>query len=120
MNFNAQICRRLLGTTIVVWLTCINTALSAEPEIRSIDIRGLAIGSQTILTIDGVNLSSESRLFLPFEAIQELKSGATATRVVFNVTLPGDVVPGVYNLRIVTADGVSPNSRRFLPRRSTD
>jgi len=80
---------------------------AAEPEIRNVDIRGLATGSTTTLTIDGTNLSTETRLVLPFPAEQELKPGATATRAVFDVTVPGDVIPGIYNLRVANADGVS-------------
>lgn len=107
MTFPAQFFERLLACTIAFWLISASTALSADPEIRNIDVRGLTVGSQTTLTIDGINFSSESRLFLPFDVNQEVQPGATTTRAVFNVTVPASVVPGMYNLRIVNADGVS-------------
>jgi len=98
-------------------------ASAVEPSIRAVDIRGLTIGGTTTLTIDGDDLSSvvttdpkdpkkktvgpSPRLMLPFPAKQELKTGATEKRAVFEVTLADDVAPGYYNLRLTTDGGVS-------------
>jgi hypothetical protein len=46
-------------------------------------------------------------LLLPFAAQQTLKSANTTQRASFDVTLAADVVPGYYNLRVVTEGGVS-------------
>lgn len=96
---------------------------AVEPSIRSVDIRGLTIGGTTTLVIDGDDLGSVAstdpkdpkkktigpgpKLMLPFAAKQELKSGATEKRAVFDVTLADDIAPGYYNLRVTTDGGVS-------------
>jgi hypothetical protein len=81
---------------------------AAEPAVRSLDVRGLQVGGTTALVIDGDDFGSSPHLLLPFPARQQLKKGATATRGTFDVTLGADVVPGYYQLRVVSGSGVSP------------
>ena len=84
-----------------------STCLSAEPAIRNLDLHGLQVGGTTTITIDGDDLGPAPRLLLPFIAQQVLKPAGTAQRASFDVTLAADVVPGYYNLRVVTEGGVS-------------
>jgi hypothetical protein len=67
----------------------------------------LQIGATTTITIDGDELGLAPRLLLPFAAQQQIRQGNTPQRAIFDATLAADVVPGLYNLRIVTEGGVS-------------
>jgi hypothetical protein len=80
---------------------------AAEPSLRNLDIRGLRVGGTTTLVLDGDDFGKVPRLLLPFTANQSLKPGATDKRAVFDVTLPVDVPPGYYQLRLVSENGVS-------------
>src|SRR6187401_2571134 len=93
---------------VVLLLLAFGTACQAtEPAIRNLDLRGLQVGATTTVAIDGDELGLAPRLLLPFAAQQVLKPGNTPQRASFDVTLAADVVPGYYNLRIVTEGGVS-------------
>ncbi|MBW3539315.1 MAG: hypothetical protein KY476_03525 [Planctomycetes bacterium] len=86
------------------------TAIAAEPAIRAVSIRGLRIGATTTLTVDGSNLVPEPRLLAAFPIAKvELKSDPPpqSNRIVLDVTLGEDVVPGMYPLRVVSMSGVS-------------
>ena len=80
---------------------------AAEPEVRTLDVRGLAVGGTTTLILDGDSLGTAPKLLLPFPAKVALQPKNTNTRAVFEVTLAADVPPGYYNLRAVTDGGVS-------------
>jgi hypothetical protein len=81
----------------------------AAPQISSVTPRGLRSGATTTLTIDGTDLLPGPRLVLPGLAIasQAVKPGTTANRVVLDVTLADDVPPGLYQVRVATASGIS-------------
>jgi hypothetical protein len=92
----------------LVFLCASSSSLAgAEPSIRNLNLRGLTIGGTTNIILDGDDLGAAPRLSFSFAAKQELKTGATEKRAVFDVTLAGDVVPGYYNLRVVTDGGIS-------------
>ena len=83
-------------------------AALAAPEVRAVSIRGLQIDGTTTIRIDGSGLMPRPELVLSVPiAKQTLKPGATATRVEFDVVLKGDVEPGLYNLWLASAEGVS-------------
>jgi hypothetical protein len=82
-------------------------AVAVEPTLRDLNLRGLEIGGTTTLIVDGDDLGTAPRLQLPFAVKQELKPGATDKRATFDVGLPADVVPGYYQLRVVTEGGVT-------------
>jgi hypothetical protein len=84
-----------------------SVAGAAEPSIRNLNIRGLHIGGTTTLVVDGDDFGKAPRLLLPFPAQQKLKPGGTDKQATFDVTLPGDVVPGYYQAWIVSEGGVS-------------
>ena len=101
----------LLHQRLVAFLLLLVPAVAlqgAEPSIRNIDVRGLQIGGMTRLTIDGAELLPNPRLVssLPI-AKQELQPNPAANRLIVNVTLAKDVVPGFYAIRIGNDNGVS-------------
>jgi hypothetical protein len=83
------------------------STVAVEPTLRDINLRGLEVGGTTTLIVDGDELGNAPRLLLPFAAKQELKPGATDKRATFDVALAADVVPGYYQLRVVTEGGVT-------------
>ena len=99
------ICVHLCSSVAILLLPLL--ALAAEPTVRAVDVRGLQIGGTTTIIVDGDDLGIAPRLLLPFAAKQTLKTGATAKRATFAVTLDGAPGPGYYNLRVVTAGGIS-------------
>jgi hypothetical protein len=83
-------------------------AAAAAPTLRNIDLHGLQIGAATVLTIDGDNLLPEPKLLLAAPvASQTVRKESTANRVVIEVALDKAAVPGLYNLRLANANGVS-------------
>jgi hypothetical protein len=95
------------GAALLASFVISSACLAAEPAIRNLDLRGLTVGGTTTITLDGDDLGPAPRLLLPFAAQQALKPGNTPQRAVFDVTLAADVVPGLYNLRVVTEGGVN-------------
>jgi hypothetical protein len=82
---------------------------AAPPSIDRLSMYGLQSGATTTLAIDGDNLSAECQLYVhnvPIAA-QIVKTGATAERVELEVAVDSSTPPGIYNLRLVTAEGVS-------------
>jgi hypothetical protein len=83
-------------------------APAAPPTVRNMDLHGLQIGATTVLTIDGDNLLPEPKLLLAAPiAKQVVRPTGTPNRVVIEVTLDRAAVPGLYNLRLNNAHGVS-------------
>lgn len=97
---------RTLLSVIALLLWSATTA-AVEPSIRSLNIRGLQIGGTTELVCDGDDFTTEPKLLLPFAIEQTLKEGATEKRATFSVKLADNIEPGYYQLRIITAGGVS-------------
>lgn len=90
------------------FLLLAGTAVAGAPTISSISLRGLQTGATTTLAIDGGDLLLEPRLVLPVPiAKQSVRAGATAQHVEIEVSLAADVPPGIYNLRLATAGGIS-------------
>ncbi|MGE5193062.1 MAG: hypothetical protein ACM3U2_11230 [Deltaproteobacteria bacterium] len=83
------------------------SAVAVEPTLRDISLRGLEVGGTTTLIVDGDDLGTAPRLLLPFAARQKLKPGGTDKRATFDVILATDVIPGYYQLRVMTEGGVS-------------
>jgi hypothetical protein len=84
-----------------------STALAA-PTINSISLRGLQSGTATTIAIDGSDLLPGPRLVLAVPVTkQTVRSGATAQHAEFDVELPADAPPGIYNLRVANASGIS-------------
>lgn len=84
------------------------TGASGAPAIRNLNVRGLTIGGETTLVVDGAELLPEPRLVtdLPLAA-QAVAENPTDARVTFRVTLAPQATPGVYHLRVASGSGVS-------------
>lgn len=97
----------------IVAVACLVTCgvvsnLQAAPEIRTVSVRGLQIDGTTTVRVDGTGLLPNPQLVLSVPIAKQLvKTGATATRVELDVTLAGDIDPGIYNLWLACDDGVS-------------
>ena len=98
--------RSLLALSAMIAI--VTTARAAAPRVSSVNIRGLQIGGTTTIAVSGTDLVPNPRLsmFVPI-ARQTLRPNATATRVEFDVTLDRQVEPGIYNLWLSSAGGIS-------------
>lgn len=79
---------------------------SAEPEVRSLDLRGLQVGGTTRLVFEGQDFGKEPHLLFPFPARPERKE-ATDKKAVFEVTLGNEVAPGFYPVWLASVGGLS-------------
>jgi hypothetical protein len=90
------------------WCILAAPATAATPTIRNLDRSGLQIGGTTTLTIDGDNLLPDPKLVLSAPIVKQVvQRQSTPNRVLIEVTLDKSVVPGLYNLRLANAMGVS-------------
>lgn len=95
--------RRLSALALLV----VAPLAAAEPNIRTVNFRGLQIGGTTEINIDGDDLGKSPKLLLPFPAKQTLKPGSTEKQATFEIVLDESVPAGYHNLRVVTDGGVS-------------
>src|SRR5688572_9308840 len=107
MSFHFSAARSLGRLALLALFLGAGPLAAVEPVVRNLNLRGLQVGGQTTLVIDGDGLGTEPRLLLPFDAKQELKGKATDKQATFLVTLPADVPAGYYHLRVATDGGVS-------------
>lgn len=92
----------------VLCLAAIASSAAAAPAIKSVSPRGLQTGATTTLMIDGADLLPDPRVLLSLPiAQQRVKAGATANHAEIEVTLDAAATPGIYQLRVVSAQGVS-------------
>ena len=94
-------------TSLTLLLLSGLASTAAEPDVQSINVRGLQVGGTTSLTIDGDRLGPNPRLLLPFTAKTTLKPGATDKKITFDVQVDDTATPGYHHLRLVTDGGVS-------------
>lgn len=90
-----------------LWLVSLSAVAGAAPNITNVSPRGLQIGAVTTITVDGQGLAAGPQLVMPLAIEQKLLDGATNTRAQFEIKLPADVSPGIYQLRLANADGIS-------------
>lgn len=114
-RFPSCLWRTGVGSVVALLATI---AWAKHPEIRSLNVRGLQIGQPTVVTIDGVDLLPTPKLWLNAHAIDATldEKQSNANRVVLTVTLSGDVTPGLAQLRLATADGLSNSMTVALDR----
>lgn len=91
---------------LVLLFPCVSL-FASEPVIRSLNVRGMQTGGETLLTIEGDFFGKSPSLLLPFNAKQELKPGGNDKSATFAVKLDSAVIPGLHQLRVVTEGGVS-------------
>lgn len=87
------------------------------PEVRNINVRGLQVSGTTTLILDGVELLPAPRVFVDGNAVEAVVDpSSTATRLVVAIKLVDQIVPGVAQLRVATADGFSNSSLVAIDR----
>lgn len=99
------------------WWACAGAALWlswsmvawAQPAPREVSPRGLRIGSTVVLEISGDRLGDNVRLIssIPI-ASQQILAPSSAKKISIAVTLPNDLLPGIYAFRLADSKGVSP------------
>ncbi|MEX0713533.1 MAG: PPC domain-containing protein [Pirellulales bacterium] len=105
-KFRPTMVRGLLVASIVCGPARLLAA--APPTISNLSLRGLQAGGTTTLVVEGSDLLPEPRLVLPVPVAQQtVKEGATANRLEIEVTLDAGVMPGIHQLRLATAGGIS-------------
>ena len=86
-------------------------AVAAPPTLTTITPHGVERGKPVTLLLTGTNLTSLTRLQLPFAANQELvedpKAKPNPAQVKIAVTVDAGVPTGIYPVRAVTQDGLS-------------
>ncbi|MEX2286697.1 MAG: hypothetical protein WD648_06380 [Planctomycetaceae bacterium] len=83
-------------------------AATAPPRIANVSLRGLRSGDRTRLIVSGERLANKPRLVLPVANVKEaVVSSSDANRLIVDVTLPGDMLPGYYPLQVQTDQGLS-------------
>lgn len=86
----------------------ISSVAAAPPTISNLSARGLQSGATSTLTISGSDLLPDPKLVLPVPiTMQTVKEGATANQLQIDVTLDAATPPGIYQLRLATAQGIS-------------
>ena len=80
---------------------------AAAPEIRKLSLRGLQSGATTTLSIEGKDLLPHPRVLLPVPIASQVVKEENSDRVDIEITLPETVSPGMYQLRLANAKGVS-------------
>jgi hypothetical protein len=88
-------------------LSFLSTPLSAAPGIANISPRGLRIGQPTTLVITGSGFGADAKVIAPLAIASQAVKTATPDRLEVEVTLAGEVAPGIYPLRVATAGGIS-------------
>jgi hypothetical protein len=93
---------------ILFTLALSSGAVQAGPRISDVSPRGLRSGATTLVTITGSDLLPAPRLVMQVAGSSVVvKPNGTANQVQLDVTLPGQVRPGVYPLRLANAKGIS-------------
>lgn len=104
-----RLASRWFAATVVATIASFACSVACgAPTINSVSLRGLQSGATTTIAIDGSDLSPDPRLMLSVPiAKQSLRPGATAQHAEFDIELPTDSPPGIYNLRVTTPNGIS-------------
>lgn len=93
---------------VVLSLAAMPTEVVAVPAIANLSLRGLTIGQPVTLTIDGSELSEDTRVMLPVPiAAQAMKPGAKPNQITLEITVDAAAPPGLYLLRVSSKSGIS-------------
>ena len=78
------------------------------PVISSLSQPGLQAGQTTQLVINGTDLGPDPTVLFPFPEVKfEVVEGTVPNRLVVNVTIPQETVPGLYPLWVKSKAGIS-------------
>lgn len=85
-----------------------STPTVTQPAITQISARGLKVGEKTRLVINGRHLDPQATVTLPISGMEQtVDAKSNANRLIVDVTVPAETLPGFYPVRVQTADGVS-------------
>lgn len=105
--------RRQCAARVVaaLWLGAVwhASATAAPPTITQLSVVGLQSGTTTRLVVEGTDLLPAPRIAIGLPiAAQGVVGTPTNVRVELDVTLPAGVPAGVYSLRVMSDQGISP------------
>jgi hypothetical protein len=87
------------------------------PVIGNLSQPGLQAGQTTQLVVDGSDLGPDSVAVFPLPEVQfAIADGSTANRLVMNVTVPPEAVPGIYPIWIKSKVGISRSKALAIDR----
>lgn len=87
------------------------------PVITSLSQPGLQVGQTTQLIVNGTDLGPNSIAVFPLPDVRfDLADGSTPARLVFNVTVPAEMVPGLYPFWLKSQAGISKSVALALDR----
>jgi hypothetical protein len=106
---------RCVWSLLFVAAVCSADAVANPPTIERLSVYGLQTGDTTSVVIDGTNLTSEARAFIPditiarqsLVSLKPVEGGSATQRLELQLTLGSWAAPGVYDLRVVTKLGIS-------------
>src|SRR5688572_17284884 len=82
-------------------------AISA-PQVNDVSPRGLQLGKATTVVVRGSGLTAPVQVLLDAPiASQSVQPGASPQEAKIEITLAPEAQPGLYPLRLVTAEGIS-------------
>jgi hypothetical protein len=97
-------------STLLVFVLLTSPSLAAPPTLTSLNPHGAQRGVPVVVTLTGTGLTPATRLALPFKAVQKSLPEAKPNPAVIKVqlTIDATVTPGIYPVRAVNVDGLSP------------
>ncbi len=106
MKTCSLVLRRTWALAIV--MIALSPAAMAAPKIGNLSLRGLQAGGTTTLVVEGSQLAPDARVLLTVPGARTtIKPSSTPQRMELEVTLEPETPPGIYLLRVASADGIS-------------
>ena len=103
-----QLFLEVAGANVPALIAADQPAPAALPIIKGLSQPGLQVGRTTQLVIDGTDLGPGSMIAFPFPEVRfDVVEGSTPNRLVLNVTVPAETVPGLYPLWVKSQAGMS-------------
>ena len=105
--------RSIWGVCLTALIAGLASSANAQvPSITSTSPQAVAPGQSIDVTLRGANLAGATELWTSFSSQWVLSpdvkdNGKNAAQVVYRITVPANVSPGVYGIRIATPGGVS-------------
>lgn len=97
----------LRSIPLLVCFLLLSSTAWAQPVISDLNLRGLQIGVSTQLNLSGQGLKKGSRVVMPFSLEQATVSENGNNSLQVKLTVPENVKPGLYPLRVFNQDGLS-------------
>ena len=103
-----QLFLEVAGADVNALIAADQPAPAALPIIKGLSQPGVQVGRTTQLVIDGTNLSPGSMIAFPLPEVRfDVAEGSTPDRLILNVAVPPETVPGLYPLWVKSQSGMS-------------